>query len=510
MPRLYKSILAWIVVVVFAIACVTCSFFHFAKYHGEPPKGCDQFGYLYQAQAIREGRLFSSHTARPFLKPLVAKLSSDNPNADDYRWMIAPHAYHYSGKAGGIINQYPPGTALGLSLFPAGAGNLFYPALVTLSMTLLLLLLVRKEPEDVLMYGGAILFFAAFQMVQTPFSNEYRSVGSVAPTFALLFAAGWFLRKNPLAAVALVSATVVVRIANAWLLPAIAVVYVFHAAFFKDERPTLRDMFIRSAKAVAATLACGVMWIMLYQWALLGNPLAPTYSEIDSSSATLADFMSNLRFYFVDSDEWLVVNLALAAIICLVYFGKGRRRWIVWAVLLIAWNYAFFLTHKVAISYYPFASAIVIAGLLLSGLDFAGKKMRAALALIFIILEAGIFVRSWEIPEKDFLQNYSKDATAYRQTFDKAAVVWGDVSTGTVEYTTRKAGMRFFWGTDRARFETMNFLQENGYVQAVYIDDGGMRPDEAIAALKGSGLAFKVEVSPRFGRIAWIFADAKK
>jgi len=501
---------AWSLAAVLAAACVVCAFFRFARYHVEPPKGCDQFGYTYQAQAVREGNLFSSHTQRPFLAGLVEKLASDNPNADDYRWMIAPHAYHYVPKVGKIINQYPPGTAVGLALFPVDRRGIAYPALVMISMALLLLLLMKEEPADVLMYGGAILFFATLQMIQTPFSNEYRSVGSVAPTCALLFASGWFLRKRPLLSIAFLSSTFVIRIANVWLLPVFALAYIFSETFSEGKFPTIRDMAVRCAKAATLTLFCGGAWILLYQWMLLGNPFAPTYSEIDRSFTSWSDVISNCRFYFAGPNNWFYVNAALVAISCALFASKGRRLWIVWAALLVAWNYAFFLTHKVAITYYPYASALTIAGLVVSGLDVFGGKTRAVLAAAFVAAPTIVLYLAWNRPDGDFLHNYAKEEAAFRETFGRADVVWGDLSTGSAEYTTRKAAMRFFWGTPKARDETLNYLRDNGCVQAVMLDDGGMRPDEALAALKESGVEFSVETSPRFGRVAWIPASEKR
>ena len=96
-------------------------------HHLKLPQGCDEFGYLNMAKAIDEGELFTDHARRPFFTDLISHLQNLFQDENTYRWMIAPHAYHLDPEKKKIINQYPPGVGLVLSLLPLSLRQTFFP-----------------------------------------------------------------------------------------------------------------------------------------------------------------------------------------------------------------------------------------------------------------------------------------------------------------------------------------------------------------------------------------------
>jgi hypothetical protein len=481
----------------------------YRPFHTGLPDGCDQFGYLYQAEAIATGRLFVEHTSRPFFRPLLERLASQAPNVRDYAWMIAPHAYHYTARGDKIINQYPPGVAAVLSVVPWGQRKIAYPALVALSMVALLALVWRERGWALAGRGSAILCLALIMELMHPFAFEYEGVGSVAPTFALLLAAGWLVRSRPAWSLALVSISIVFRIVNAWLLPPLAVAYVLREVFAGSSLPAWRTLVLRSLGVAGICFVSGIGWMLLYQWLLLGNPFNWTYSAIDQKFAGWGRVLENVPFYFHASQGWLLAHEAALVLTALLLRGRERLRWLLWAVCLAVWNYLFFLTHQIAMPYYPYASSLIILGLALSGMEALDGRTARAVATACTAGAVVALAWSWPRPEPIAWDGAAERAAQYREAFGRAQVVWAEQSSGTVEYATGRAGFRFLWGSPAARLTALRWLHEHGYVQAVYLDDTGMRANDTLAVLKGSGLPFTVQDHPRFHRLAWIEADGR-
>lgn len=492
-----------------AAACIALAVIGMMPYHWGLPAGCDEFGYLYQAEAVRSGRLFGEHTPRPFLKPLVADLAATCERDTDYMWMVTPHAYHYVCDSDRVANQYPPGTALVLAAFPKEIRAYAYPGVVAASLILLIGFAWREGSWQLAATAGVVICVAMGTLVLHPFVNEYRHVGSVALTFAPLVAAGWLLRRRPLAAVAFASLTVIFRISNVWLLPVVALPYVFSEYFGGVALPRPKVLFVRTAKAAGVAFVCGAAWILLYQWALLGSPLRSTYSFVDREDADMAGMLANARFYFNPLvRNWFDVHLATLVLIAILFRG-GRRRWLWFALLLAAWNYGFFIAHKVATPYYTCASALVLAGLVFSrigDLKERGLQILAAASAALSLLLAGAVL--WNTAKPPL--TYAEQVARYEKALGNANVVWAEYSSGTVEYALGIPAMRLNWGTAKSVDEATHWLSAHGYRQAVLLDDDGIDAGKTLAALDKSGLRYEVRRDEHFGRIAWIDATTAK
>ena len=103
------------------------------------PWGCDLFGHLRIAQEFREARSanripqFRYHT--PQVSQLINWFKSTGTSPEQWSEMVAPQAHHYVERTQSVIDQYPPGTGLVLSLFPEGKS---VQGLVTFEIAVLL------------------------------------------------------------------------------------------------------------------------------------------------------------------------------------------------------------------------------------------------------------------------------------------------------------------------------------------------------------------------------------
>jgi hypothetical protein len=510
--RLISACFAWGFVTLVGVLCLWVSFWRYYDSHKGIPKGCDEFGYLYQADAISRGCVFDNHTDRPFLPALTKYLDDEGVDSKEYMWMVAPHAYLYDAKAGKIINQYPPGTSIILSVFPWEYRKLVYPV-VSCALMLMLVLLARRD-RGWLFAARVSMFFliAILGLAVQPFSQEFKFLGSTAPSFAILIAAGWYLRSRPGVSLALVSLCVLFRISCVIFLPLVMLAYVFPEYFSEGHLPSVNSFIRRSLKGCCVVFFSGILWILIFQWLVTGSPFRTTYPPHDQAFSNLKEAWGNACFYFKPSNGWFIFHLVvLAAMTALFHGTKERRRVLYLAFLIVACNYAFFILHRVHIVYYPYGSAMLLAGMIISGLEFASPGYLRVTAVNCACAVVIILVYAWPSatvsdPAKAVLQ--ARDS--YRRALARADVVWGAERSGSVEYATGKPGFRFIWSTAEVRAKAMLWLRGHGYTQALLIDDDDrVNPDDILKEINNAGLKFTITDDPLLHRIAWLEASKK-
>ncbi len=497
----------WTVLLALSAALVWTSLWRFKGDREHLPAGCDEFGYLYQADAITRARLFCDHTHRPFLKDLVAHLDTLTDDPDHYRWTLAPHAYTYDPGTEKIVNQYPPGAALLLSCLPRDWRGVLYPALVIGPLCLLPLLLWRRKGLDLLGSGLVMLCVPALCIWLDPMNSQLRMLGSVGPTFAILVLAGMVIRKSPHIALVLLATSCLFRVANVWLMPIFALPLLFKEYFEDGRRTGLRTLVVRGLGSLRTAFTWGLGWLLLYQWLLLGNPLKSPYGSADKALANWDGFCTNLSFYLGFRNEcWFGTHLVLLGLVALLFYaGRCRRTWLLWALLLCLWNYAFFLVHEVRIQYYVYAPAAVLTGLVISRIEFLNTRRRqllagaVSIALIALVIALNLR-KAPDVPTATLRARID----VFERDLAQADVVWADHYSGTVEYSIGKAGMRIMWAQRDLSHQIMRWLAAKGYTQAILQDDPGCNAEMVMDSVNTSGLTFRVEETPMFGRILWI------
>ena len=198
---------------------------------------------------------------------------------------------------------------------------------------------------------------------------------------------------------------------------------------------------------------------------IFGDPLHPTYSSIDQAT-TVTGFWKNLTFYAREEPYWLIVHVAVSiALMGLNYFKVvSKNNLIAFHVLAIS-NYAFYLFHEVSIYYYPYASAVIGAGMVIYGLAVwvpVRITTHQGTFGILLIYAIGVFSQPTRTNRVSITQQH------YSACFSSTTVVWSELRSGTVQYAAGAIGMRYLWGSDQARLESMLWLQKRGLKQYIW------------------------------------------
>lgn len=502
-------------VVVFSITLLLAGFLavyaikRFESFHWGLPLGCDQFGYLNLSIDLFEGN--GPHLEYAFSDGLNAFLKERFSDSTQYRWFVAPHAYCVFDQVGRPVNQYPPGTSLVLATIPLEWRKLLYPAVVILLLLVTSLAFVSEGPARVWSVFGLLAFFAVGMTHYMPFRFELENVGSVAPTFLLLILAGVWLRNHPLRSVAVLSLAVLFRVASFWLIPIPALFFVLRNRNAGESLAAWgRRLVVRAVIVGLVSFATGVGWQMLYQWIAVGSPFSTTYSPIDQEGASWGRIVENWHFYVTSMPPWMIFHLILVG----VCMGVGclRRDWMLLflSFAIPLWNYGFFISHKVFIPYYPYASSFFLLGLFLRQLADLDYKWSWVLGTVCSLSAVGIALWWGPVPRTSIDNRYEENRKMYREVFADFDVVWAEIRSGTVVYVTDAAGFRFKWGGPPARRAAFEWLYENGYRQVLWLDDFGMDPDEALRFLEEAGIPYELRQHPVLGRMAFIEAKSRE
>lgn len=472
----------------------------FYKYHTHLPQGCDEFGYLFMAKALWDGKLFEDHTLRPFAPQLIEFLRKSSFPLKTYQYVICPHAYHLDSKTFKIINQYPPGTSLLLALAPLPFRQAGFVLFCWILFAVILMAAFYIEPSfswktSALWIGFYVLLFTFLE----PVKIELQRVNSLAPTFGALIASGFLLKRRPAFSLFLLGFSCLFRISNViFFVPFLC----FYLGRTWERVKGLRWLLAGSVKGAALLLAGGLGLYFVYVYLLLGNPFASTYAYSDQKwTGSLAAFSLNLPFYL--KGPWFMVHVLflLGFGIFVLKFKSGFREWI-YAIALSLYNYAFCLFHEIRNPYYPYASAMIVFGMLMRLIDERmDKKSRvwswvlSAMTLIFL---AGPFFLS---PTLNAGKSFIRDCRIYQDCFGKYDVVWAFERSGTIEYTTGKAAFRYYWRKSDLTKEITLWLRQKGFKQAFWIEDINRPLNEVEAELKSWGIPYQVITYPGFGKI---------
>ena len=221
---------------------------------------------------------------------------------------------------------------------------------------------------------------------------------------------------------------------------------------------------------------------------MLDNPFALTYSAIDTESASFDTFLQNFRYYFTEANGWFIIHLFVLLPIAFQRIrGIISSRLFYLALLLPILSYGFFFTHAVRIPYYPYASAPLLAGIFFSALKGKVSKgiviFALVLSVVFLVDGANRYRGSEHLTPRAAIAKYEPICP-----YD---IVWGDLLSGTSEYTCDNYGLRMHAGRPKARAIAFKYLQDAGYTQLILIEDTPL-PREAIAReLKAVGLTYE-------------------
>jgi hypothetical protein len=248
------------------------------------------------------------------------------------------------------VIQYPPGTGLALSIFPAGFQRvpLYVAANIVVFLAAILAIWSARPPLAIV--GSGVIGMAAIYFMVNPSKASY----SMAPTMIVCAIGGFltaFLANHPkssyrnIAAVAtglLLGLSVSFRLPNLLLSAGYFMVLLALAA-----RSMKADDIVRLVSFGAAFLV-GLVPTLVSNAINAGSVLATTYSSVD---ATPPDFSFSIaRQYFRDMQGALILLIAAWCVVALVSNVKKTAASIVAVNILL--NFGFFLTHSLATPYY--------------------------------------------------------------------------------------------------------------------------------------------------------------
>jgi hypothetical protein len=248
------------------------------------------------------------------------------------------------------VIQYPPGTGLVLSIFPAGFQRVPLYAAANIVVFLAAILAIWSTRPPFAIVGSGIVGAAAIYFMINPSKASY----SMAPTMIICAIVGFLtaiLANHPksshrtIAAVAiglLLGLAVSFRLPNLLLSAGYFIVLLALAV-----RSTKPDDIVRLVSFGAAFLV-GLVPTLVANAINAGSVLATTYSSVD---ALPPDFSFSIaRQYFSDMQGALILLIATWAIAALAANVRKTAASIV--ALNIVLNLGFFLTHSISTPYY--------------------------------------------------------------------------------------------------------------------------------------------------------------
>lgn len=495
--------------VMLVAALVVTAIVRFYHRHTDIPKDCDEPGYLEMAEAMHRGKTFDDPVERPFHDGLVQHLQAEEYTVSDYGWLLSPLPYHLEPHTGKLINQYPPGTGFVLSFIPIEHRTVLFPgvlALLFFAISLLALRLLSGSNHTAFQRGAwwTLVLFLLFIM-SSPINVEFSRISSVGMTYGLILGAGILFRKKPEWALVCLGLACTFRIAHVIFLAPIGLQLLWVRVIEPGKHKEISAWLKHGLIAGAAFVFGGFMWYLIYTYQLMGNPFWPTYGGLDVNFAQKSGFLENVAFYLIPGQNWFGVHLvAIAILFAGTRLGWITNKWFVFLVATVAFNYLFFCTHKVAVPYYPHASAILLLGAIIEALachDKAPKPIaiiRWSIPVVILVL-IGISVTKPKFGQHE--QLFEQQVAAYQSAFDGYHVVWAHFHTSTIEYAIKKPSFTLLWAKAEVQASALHWLAANGYRQVIWLDDLEIPALNLEKRLHRAKLSYRKEYSEQFGSL---------
>lgn len=495
----------------FALLCVSlasCAVLAFASFPGASnfAIGCDSFGYLRQAELFRARGVIAGLDTR--IEAEEARFLVDTAKAtglppSSWSEMIAPHCHHYNPATGRIILQYPPGTSLFLAALPKNR-DVQIAAVITAMLVIGSFTFVAAQVAGIAAIGTFAAMILGLAVMRAPdFMASYSIPVSVAliPPAALLvhatFRKGREANWWAAAGTGLVCGLLVtVRIANIFI-PLGAAAFLIVTALFRT-RPAARPNLWAAGAGLAGGLL-GIVPLLAANYINAGNIFATTYGSEDAAAPRLdlPLILGNARYYLGGSFAGPMVALAIVALISgpsLISFssrGASRERAlasVIGAAVAFLAAFAFFGTKDIRAPYYMLPPSMFAVCLVLFGAT--GKKGAMTLAVLVPPMVMGIW-RIAAVPPTKFVLD------APKAILTPGAIVWADISGGTLIHYQRKYAAKLNFGDSCAQRRITQAVARAGREQFVIVDSPAMNK-----VLENLGGSFAVEPAGVFAAYA--------
>ena len=311
--------------------------YHWSMQVEEYAYGCDSFGYLQMARAVRRAaaqqELPAFHLESLQTRLLVERMQADKLPLVSWDEVVAPHAHHYFPNSDHVGVQYPPGTALALALFPEGrAVHGLCQTAIGVLLGIAAVALVLAGIKQAWAAGGfvALTIHLGLGMLARIWNMSF-SINAVLIPLTLsclcVFAAlGLRARASSGRAVWLLAflggclfgLAILIRLPVVLLAPGFLVLL-----WYRSWRP--------GVPAIAFGLAMmlvGIIPFLVHQQRLTGAWYLPTYPPHDTSPPSFERLPANLSYYLGNGpgseDNWAPGILVIGVLGLIVRRGRSN------------------------------------------------------------------------------------------------------------------------------------------------------------------------------------------
>ena len=481
----------------------------------EFPHSCDPFGYLIMAKDIRRSaadlKLPNFGIQSMQTRLLIDLMQSKELPPREWNNVVAPHAHHYFPKADRVGVQYPPGTAMALSIFPEGRAvyglNLVVVSFiaVTALAALLFALVTRSYASAGLIFLAA---FVAFEILGRLGSLSFSINVVMVPMLLsclLSIVALWLRNVRNMPRLAMAAAfgvgiclgfAILVRVVSVFSVPAFLILL--------WPRQWRRGFTGLPAVMCLAVLLSGFVPLFISQKMTGGSWYESTYApSVQPNLPTREILRNNFHYYFGNEyqsqDNWSLLYVALgfvgwAAYLFLVTGSLKANKFDLGVPQLalaaaVAWLLptAFFLTQSLVGLHYLMAQTFTLLMLIAMGTlavealsqkhfprDSTRKLLLASAAFMLAALPAAAcFKRMRQDPTMPPVQLKAVAHTPVvlpAELQDDRAWIWADLLTGTLWYYDQKPAFRIRFGNPSVREMVYRYVQTRGDRQYIILD----------------------------------------
>jgi hypothetical protein len=476
---------------------------------------CDPFGYLRMAKEIRQAvsklELPQFHLESSQTRLLIDLMQSWDVPLALWDEIVAPHAHHYFPRAGSVGVQYPPGAGLMLALFPEGqALDGLNRATIALFLATGILVLILAGVRQAWLSAGfvTLALHLGLGMLGKIGTDSFSINAALAPLllgFLCVFTA-LGLRSGPgrdrAAWVAaflggcLLGFAILIRLPVIFLVPGLLILL-----WPQSWRPSIRDLLMPFSLGVMVT---GILPLLAHQYRMTGAWYLPTYGRDDSAPPSLEPLWSNLSYYFAggpgSKHNWalLALLIGLGGFIAYSYRHKLTRLDLSWprflgsALTLWGLPTVYFLTHRIAISYYSIPATFGTVLLLALGAltiecysSPVESRLRSATGVtlcwmgLALSLLPGVatLTRAWSAYARYAapVERPARHFVLPAELSEEHAWVWADFLSGTLGYYANKPAFKIAFTGPETRALVYRFVFERGERQYLIRDSPNMQ-----------------------------------
>jgi hypothetical protein len=448
--------------------------------------GCDNFGYLRQAELFRKKGLIAGLDTRvdaSEVRYLVEVGRRSAAPADEWYQMIAPHCHHYRQETNSVILQYPPGTAFLLSLFSPQRDVRSMMVIAAGALAICACLALAITPSAL----GALatiqfLIIATQVLLAAETSSSYSVPWTLAliPILVLLsLGIGRPLGRGRLllgiAWGGVAALLISVRLAN--------IAVVASAAFLLLPALLSQTGGLPRYGVIGGTIAAfsvGLLPLLIATKLNTGFFIASTYAGGDSAPPRFdwPLIESNLAYYLWErAYAWPVTSVSLvAALIVLVAAAQKRIGWSVAGSAMAACGLSgvLLLSREITGPYYWIPSALFVLSLALFSLGSpAGPfpSARSSRLLPAIAVAALVSVTVYKVRE---LPRSIVTANAPSALLAQDSIVWSDITSGSLFFYLHKYSGKLPSGSACMQERMLHAIHLDGRPQFMILDSEGM------------------------------------